>query len=143
MDETTRRLLHHELEKRKKEFWDQVEEMDGPDAGCLRWTGRYHRKIGKPSYGVFRLFFMCVSVHRAAWFYKYGSYPPGRLMNKCGQTLCCNPEHWEMPVPCQLKEDEREEIRGLYRDGLTLLKLANRYGCSVTSIWKIVQRRAS
>ena len=58
-----------------------------PETGCWNWIGS--RVDG---YGVIRIDYILIRVHRLAYTEKYG--PPKNLVcHHCDKRLCCNPAH--------------------------------------------------
>lgn len=67
----------------------------GGYTGCLLWTGACaHDEWGFYTYGQMVFEGKKWPVHRWLWEYERGPLK-GMLRNKCGNTRCCNLDHWE------------------------------------------------
>lgn len=65
--------------------------------GHWLWKGtKYSDKYGMYQYGITQQDNKRQSVHRVLWRRAHGFLPSnGMLVNRCGNTLCVNPEHWK------------------------------------------------
>lgn len=151
----------------RKSFWDDVDK-NGPlhpiHGQCWQWTGC----IGTRGYGQCydgRGNSPCRS-HRMAWRLTHGSLDPSiRVLHKCDNPLCVNPDHLFLgtdhdnmvdkvqknrhnpPVGerhgmSKVTEDIAVMIRSLYRDyKITQPELAEIVGVSQQQISKIVRNQ--
>jgi len=77
----------------QKIFWALVEKTDK----CWIWHGAVSKNYGRfcaprPIHGK--------PAHMIAWQIIRGSIPAGKkLRNSCGNTICCNPDHWYIVAP--------------------------------------------
>jgi hypothetical protein len=86
------RKFHRFMAKVKKQ-------RDG--SGCWLWKGNaVVDKYGFYPYG--KVWFtingrrIAKQAHRVLWEMQYGPLGPNVMVNKCGKTLCVNPEHWTL-----------------------------------------------
>lgn len=65
--------------------------------GHWLWKGtKYSDKYGMYQYGITQQDNKRQPVHRVLWRRAHGFLPSnGMLVNRCGNTLCVNPEHWK------------------------------------------------
>ena len=82
------------LHKWMARVWRKVQKQKD---GHWIWTGtKYKDKYGFYVYGVTQFQNEREAVHRSVWSWLRGPLPPrGQLVNRCGNTLCVNPDHWE------------------------------------------------
>ena len=127
--------------------------------GCLEWSRKSKANGG---YGV-----LCVGrkgqirAHRAAWAIKNGSIPNGLYVcHKCDNPLCCNVNHLFLGTPKDNMIDKEAKGRGtkppvrygenhhktkttlaqvssIRSETGTLDEIANRYGISSKTVWRI------
>jgi hypothetical protein len=133
--------------------------VDNKKTGCLEWSRKSKANGG---YGV-----LCVGrkghirAHRAAWAIKNGAIPDGfYVCHKCDNPLCCNTDHLFLGTPKDNMADKEAKGRGIkppVRHGElhhntkttlaevdciksengTLNEIADRYGISSKTVWRI------
>ncbi len=123
------------------EFWLSVRKTD---AGCWEWEGSRNRQgygecKGKPA-------------HRVAWAITNGEIPAGMLVcHRCDNPPCCNPAHLFLGTPADNQADAARkgrkdqklsrgavaEIRALAARGIPHKNIAQMYGISPKTVWKI------
>lgn len=76
--------------------------------------------------------------HRIAWVWKHGVAPAGCLRNRCGDLSCVNPAHWreDGPRPVSRVKRRHAEIRRLFVEGVGIGEIADRVGCSRSTVWR-------
>ena len=108
-------------------FWKRVRK----DGRCWVWTGAVGG-LGYPA--------VTLSGYRGGaritWVWQHGEAPGGLLRNDCGNLLCVNPAHWhdEGPRRVSLCVRRKGEIERLVREGLGIGDIADRVGCSRSTV---------
>jgi len=136
--------------------------MIDAETGCWNWQlYKDHQGYGKVfNQGKTRL------AHQVAWEEAYGPIPNGLcVLHRCDNPSCVNPEHLFLGtvqennidrdtkgrhVPlhgselgnARLHESDIPEIRELLASGLSQQKIADRFGVSQKTIWRIAARKA-
>lgn len=138
-------------------FWKQVNRT----GSCWLWLGPKNNH----GYGRTRYSGKKWNAHRVAWVFSVGLIPDGmHVLHHCDNPACVNPKHlWLGTHQDNIDDRERKgrnrpplgerqsrhaltnadviAIRKLHKDGRGLTLLANFYGVSRTTIWKVVTRR--
>lgn len=108
-------------------FWRRVRK----DGRCWVWTGAVGG-LGYPA--------VTLSGYRGgariAWVWHHGEAPGGLLRNECGNLLCVNPAHWRDEGRKVVSEcvRRRGEIERLFGEGLGIGEIADRVGCSRSTV---------
>lgn len=112
-------------------FWERTERV----WDCLIWTGPtdgfgYGRCTRRGQKGA----------HRVAWLLKRGEAPRTRLVNKCGNRACINPDHWR-EIEERVSERKRAamEIVRLWESGMRISEIAKEVGCARSTVWRNVR----
>ena len=80
-----------DLEKRDELFWRKVDKKS--KAPCWIWTGATNGYWG---YGIVKIMYHHVYVHRYSYEYYNGEIPIGlQIDHLCNVRLCVNPDHLE------------------------------------------------
>jgi hypothetical protein len=133
----------------RERFWSYVER---DPCGCLLWiAAKSPAGYGRISIYTDRSTF----AHRVAWYLEYGVWPKGELRHSCDTPACCDVQHLtdgtrkenaedmvargrsligEKNPQSKLTEDRVREARQLWRDGLSLTKIAKKFGMSRDAI---------
>lgn len=100
---------------------------------CWVWTG----PVNASGYGIASIGGV-QGVQRIAWVYRYGAPPKGNLRNVCGNRLCANAGHWRDEGPKRLGRvaARKLEIERHAAAGLGIGEIADRVGCSRTTVWR-------
>ena len=69
--------------------------MPEPNTGCLLWTGGQFLT----GYGKFKVNGKTFRVHRFAYWRHWKVIDKPEIHHKCGNPLCCNPEHLQAVTP--------------------------------------------
>lgn len=128
------------------------------ETGCWLWQGAMSR-AGRRGYGKIKVGGKMLFAHRVAYRVWRGSIPKGLVVaHKCHVKNCINPRHLEAisqrenvrqsieigrHAPSLRKgahclSHAREEIAKLKRNGLTYKILAEKYGVSISTIWRLL-----
>lgn len=145
-------------EQFKRHFWSRVDK----DEDCWLWTGAKDSN----DYGLVGRSRRMLRVHRVAWEFTYGRPIPEGLcvLHRCDNPPCVNPDHLFLGTKADNHADsvaknrhsfgerngmakltfrEVRFIRKAYAAGLgTHRKLADRFGVSQDTIWKVVRRKS-
>ena len=134
--------------------------VPNPENGCLEWHGWADRN----GYGRIKINGKGVYTHRLAYELAVGPIGDFKVLHKCDNPACCNPDHLFLGT---LKENMQDmvkkgrnyvcsgsrhglsklteaqvlEIRDKTAQGASQASLARFYGVSAASINKIVRRR--
>ena len=90
-------------------FWARVTKKDG---GCWEWTGQTQHDIGYLYIGGKRF-----TPHKLALYFKHGIYVRGK--NRCGNKLCCNPDHYDLPKRVVLAMERKNVANSIKAQFLT------------------------
>jgi len=139
-------------EKYKENFFNKVCKTEG----CWYWIAF----VNQDGYGSFWMDKKAIKAHRASYLLFKGSIPEKMCVcHFCDEPSCVNPEHlWlgthkenmadmvkkkRIPFGEQRPNNKipiylRKEIAEQYKNGMTQLKLAEKYNCSASAIWNAV-----
>lgn len=118
-----------------------------PDTDCWNWTGG----ISPTGYGVFH----GGRAHRLSYMLFKGPIPFDLVVrHQCHNRCCCNPAHLLLGTDqdntndtlasgrlygrSKLTEQKVRDIRSLYKQGISMRKIASTYNVGHTAIFRIV-----
>ncbi len=139
-------------------FWSKVRK--GRSTHCWLWVGSIH-EVG---YGRIRRNNKIVYTHRAVWELTYGPIPKGAFVcHHCDVRHCVRPSHLflgdlrsnaadrnkkgrqakgERVHTAKLSRTQRDDIRRLRLEGLTLESLGKRFGVNHSTIWALLSDKS-
>jgi hypothetical protein len=140
-----------------EKLWERTE----ADAnGCWLWTGACFEN----GYGTMKVANKQWRTHRLAWTLTYGAIPQElSVLHKCDVRRCCNPKHLflgttadnhadrnakgrqakgERMGAAKLTEGDVRLIRRLRAEGYPRVGLADRFGVTENTIYRIVVRKS-
>lgn len=133
-----------------------------PNTGCWLWTGCV--SPGKWGYGVFWVDGKTIKVHRYSYIIFKGEIPKGLFVcHSCDQPSCVNPDHLflgthqdnmkdmnskgrggstkgERSRLSRLTTQQVLDIRSMYSDGNSSIKIAKRFSITDRNVMHIVNR---
>lgn len=144
-----------------RRFWECVHRVDEPYV-CWNWLGDLNKgsRSGGGGYGVLTISpgpgkrSFKVKAHRLSLAIQDGTWPVLHVLHGCDNPACVRPDHLREGTPKQnvrdainrgrhhtgkLTEEDVEEIRGAYLNETTREELAEWYGISMSTVYKLVQ----
>jgi hypothetical protein len=139
-------------------FWSKVEVKE--TIKCWLWKG----VSDSNGYGQFRFEGKTIRAPRVAFYLRTGEWPDNAC-HTCDNPTCCNPDHifsgtrkdnmMDMMAKGRHKTDRGEKhggavltdalvvgIRNEYKEGsLSMSQLAKKYGCSFSTIQRVISRK--
>lgn len=139
-------------------FWTKVKTQEG----CWKWLGA-KASFGYGKLGFHKPYRKHIDAHRISWIIHHGDIGNFRVLHRCDNPECTNPEHLFLgtqlqnmldmhdkrrgsyglrhPIKRKLTADQVVEMRLLHREGRTYPELGARYGVAATTVQWAVQRR--
>jgi hypothetical protein len=125
--------------------------------GCWIWQkGKSNTGYGLISIYDKNMISFTAKAHRASYMINVGPIPEGlSILHRCDNPPCCNPEHLTLGTHRQNMFDrkmkgrhangngrviDRERVRQLFKDGKTIIQVANELGAHFDTIKKIKRR---
>lgn len=133
---------------KQKEFWFYVDRGE-PDECWEFMGGKTH-----DGYGRYRVGKEIQMAHRISWIELVGPIPNDMfVLHKCDNPSCCNPAHLFLGTHDdnmkdmiekgrsrrKTSDEDRENIRNLYRAGISQPEIARRFNIAYSNVNRIIQ----
>lgn len=155
-------IYYQRFKSLEERFWEKVDKK--LDDECWNWLAF----LNEDGYGKFRIRKneAMIGAHRASWIIHFGEIPEGlQVLHHCDNPACVNPKHLFLGTHLDNMEDRTRKGRNigfkgdenpnskLSKDDVRLLResyvpgyyncieLADRFGISVASVYRIVGNR--